>query len=686
MNFDVSIDIGGTFTDLYLRDSTGSTSAHKSPTTPENLTDGLFGAIEQAANAYDISVEELLTNTERFIHGTTVSTNAIIEDELAETALITTEGFHDMLRIREGGLHDNAFDWTIDHPEPYIPGSHVFTVPERINAEGEVEVPLAKEAILSVAEALRENGVEAVAVSLLWAHENPAHERLVHDVLTDALPGVHISLSHEVVPIIREYRRTSATCINASIHQLVNEYFESLETALNSRGFEQSPLIVTANGGVMHADEVANIPLWTVDSGPTMLPMGILDRIGSELNKHDIVAVDMGGTSLDISVTTDGEIPRSRDETIGDKHMIGIDKVKVHSVGAGGGSIVWVDEGGLIHIGPESAGSDPGPACYGRGGTRPTLTDICGILGFLNESVFLGGEMAIDLERSHTAVEREIASPLGLSTADAAHAVYATSIQYMVSEIEKLTIEQGLDTKRFVLSGGGGALGMFIVPIARALHVEDVLLPAEAGVVCAAGGLSAPIRRNFSMSFLADSRAVDQDGVNRTLEELETKARGFLDRANIAAEDRELRFYAEGRYATQVWELSFDLPDTRLTADNHTDVFEAFHRAHERTYGYRMDDPVEILYWGVEARTTHTTSISPDERATDSAAADAAYANRPTSFDGASIDTPRYAADALYPGHTVEGPAVIDASNTTIVVPPESSASITGYGSYHIKP
>ena len=688
MSFIACVDIGGTFTDLFLEADDGTTHSIKTPTTPGDLTAGLFDAFGKAADRYDMETDELLAETETLIHGTTIATNAIIEDTVSTTALICTAGHRDILTIREGGKAD-PYEWDLDYPEPYIPRSLTFGVDERISPEGDVLRELDESDCIAAIEAIRDREVDAVAVALLWAHQNPTHEQRIGELLETHAPDVEYALSSEVAPIIREYRRTSATAINASLHGVVDEYLLELDDDLTTRGYDGTPLIITANGGVMGIDEVARTPIWMVDAGPTMFPVAARTVVEAELGRDDVIALDMGGTSLDMGVVQGGTINRSREATVEGDHMLGIEKVAITSIGSGGGSIAWVDDGGLLHVGPESAGADPGPACYGRGGERPTVTDAALVLGYLNEEYFLGGDMDVDRTAAERALEAGIGDRLGLDALEAAHAVYAAANQNMVSGVREITIERGIDTRRFVLSGGGGALGTHAVAVARELRVEDVVLPRQAGVVSAVGGLTSDIRRDFSESAFTTAGDFDRSRVNAVLGTLEDRAQAFFERAGIPPDRQALSFFTEARYPNQVWELGVPLPVAQVGETDVPSLVEAFNAVHESTYGYRMpDSDVEFLSWRVEAtgENPDTSAVVTGAPPRDGSVEDAQHGRREAFFGDDRYDSPAYRAERLGPGATIDGPAFVAADTTTVVVPPGATLTVTDLGNYHLRP
>lgn len=686
MTYEVCIDIGGTFTDLYIRHGTGTADSFKAPTTSGDFTDGLFAVLQKAADAFDTTVRDLLAETERFVHGTTVSTNAIIEGETPKTALITTDGFQDVLWLRPE-IQIDTYEWS-PFPDPFIPRWLTYGVRERVTAEGQIETPLDEDQARDIIRRIKTEDVSAVAVSLLWSHANPTHEQKIGRLLDDIAPDLHYSLSHQVNPVIREHRRTSTTAIDAAVHDLVTAYLSRLSSELRSRGFDQSPLIITANGGVMGSDEVADRPVWTVDSGPTMLPVAARTVVDAELDRDNVIALDMGGTSLDMCVIRDGTIPRDTAAEIGDHYVLGIDKVGVHSIGSGGGSIAWVDEGDMLRIGPESAGADPGPVCYNQGNDQPTVTDAALVLGYLNPAYFLGGAMAIDRDAAETAITERIGDKLALDAEAAAFSIYGTTIQTMVNGIKDITIEQGIDPRNHVLSGGGGALGTFVVPVARELGVDEILIPAEAGVVSAIGGLSSEIRRDFVASEFTESSRFDTAAVNETLDELHAKANRFFERAGLSPTEGTVTVYVDARYPQQLTELQIELPALRIETGDVGRLVNRFHQIHEETYGYAMtDEPVEFLKWRIEASgPPKTRDIEPATLDTESMPGPEVTATRDAYFDGTTVAAAAYRSDELRRGNTIDGPAFVDDRNTTIVLPPESSARVTATGSYYIRP
>ena len=389
----LAVDTGGTFTDLLVEDETGDLAMFKAPTTPHDPIEGVMASLDNAARARGLSRRQLLANGDLFIHGTTHAINAIVTGNTARTAFLTTAGHPDILVFREGGRND-VFNFTVPYPEPYVPRALTFEVPERVMADGSVRTALDENAVVAIAARLREAKIEAVAVCLLWSIVNPAHETRVGELLAEHLPGVPVTLSHRVNPSLREYRRASSACIDASLKPLMSRYVGGMTERLREEGFAGRVLMVTSQGGVMDADDVAEAPVHLINSGPAMAPVAGWRYAASDRQVDTVVVADTGGTTFDVSVVRRGRIPRTRETWIGQAfrgHMTGLPSIDVKSVGAGGGSIASVDAAGLFTVGPRSAGAVPGPACYGRGGTDATVTDAALVLGYLDPDFFLAG-------------------------------------------------------------------------------------------------------------------------------------------------------------------------------------------------------------------------------------------------------------------------------------------------------
>ncbi|MCZ6844732.1 MAG: hydantoinase/oxoprolinase family protein, partial [Alphaproteobacteria bacterium] len=464
-------DTGGTFTDLIVEDDRGGLHMYKASTTPTDPVKGVLDALALAAVDMDLSLADLLAQGDMLIHGTTHAINAIITGNTAKTAFLTTAGHPDILVLREGGRIE-PFNFVAPYPEPYIPRALTFEVPERIDSAGGVHTPLDEGAVVAIAEELKARVVEAVAVCLLWSIYNPAHELRVGELLEEHLPGVPYSLSHQLNPALREYRRASSTAIDASLKPLMGRYLGGLTERLTEAGFSGRTLVLTSQGGMLDASDLAQKPIHAINSGPSMAPIAGRNYARLDSKAPNVIIADTGGTTYDVSLVRQGRIPLTKETWIGQPfrgHMTGFPSIDIKSVGAGGGSIAWVDAGGLLHVGPQSAGAVPGPVCYGAGGAEPTLTDACLTLGYVDPDYFLGGTMQLDAGAAAKAVEDKVANPLDVSVMEAAAAIVSVATENMVQAITDITVNQGIDPADSVLIGGGGAAGLNSVFIARRL-------------------------------------------------------------------------------------------------------------------------------------------------------------------------------------------------------------------------
>lgn len=683
MALEIAVDVGGTFTDVVLSDGEGRLGIFKSPTTAGHIVDGILDGLGLLAHHLGTTVGDVLGRCEAFSCGTTAATNAILEGAYARTALLCTEGFRDTLLIREGGKED-TYSIKIDYPPPYIPRRLTFGIRERIDAEGGVVVPLDEDQARQVLAEVRAAGVEAIAVCLLWSIANPVHERRLAALLDEACPGIPYSLSHRTMPSIREYRRTSATAIDASLKPLARRNIEELETRLRQAGLKGVLTLVTSSGGRTAGAEAVDRPIVLCLSGPSAAPeAGRHVGRAEALDPGNAIVVDMGGTSFDVSIVTGWDIPLHREGTIAGHHF-GVPSVAVKTIGAGGGSIARVDDAGFIHVGPHSAGAVPGPACYGRGGARATVTDANLVRGFLNPDTFAGGTMRLAPELARAAVGRDVAEPLGMSLDEAAALVALTVEQNMVAAIEDVTVRRGIDPREYAMVVGGAAAGLHAVPIARELGISRLVAPRTAGVLSAFGILVSDITSGFGRSFVTDSRRFDHDGANRVLGELKAEATAYLDRMAVPQAARELRFSVEARYRGQVWQLTLPLAEPRIAdAAALAAVLDDFHALHEKRYFVRSaGDPVEFVEWNVQAvgRLPSPPVVWPGNGAKNVSEALTAKRRAFLRECGGPVDISVYDGARLPAGGEVEGPAVIEMPLTALVLYPDTSARMSDAG------
>ena len=685
-----AVDTGGTFTDLVFEDDSGNLHMFKAETTPHDPVEGILAAVRTAADSMSISVEELLSQGELFIHGTTHAVNAIITGNTAKTAFLTTKGHPDMLVLREGGRLE-PFNFTIPFPEPYIPRALTFEVPERIGPDGRILVPLDERAVIEIIRRLKDLEVESVAVCLLWSTVNAAHENRIGELFVEHLPDVPYTLSNELNPILREYRRASSACMDASLKPIMSRYLGGLSNRLKETGFKGRLLMLTSKGGVMDFQDLAAAPIHAIGSGPSMAPIAGRHYAQVDATASTAIVADTGGTTFDVSLVRRGIIPMTPETWIGQRyrgHIVGFPSVDVKSVGAGGGSIAWVDEGGLLHVGPVSAGAVPGPACYGKGGTRPTVTDASLVLGYIDPTFFLGGAMRLEVENAAGAIEEEVARPLELDLLEAASAILRLATENMVGAIEEITIHQGIDPRNAVLVGGGGAAGLNSVAIARRLGCRTVIIPEVVAALSAAGALISDLNADYRALFYTATDNFDFDGVNATLDSLTAKCRAFIEGAGAGAVDQSIELYAEARYRAQIWEIDLPLRITHFREPKDIDqVREDFDRLHEEVFAFRdPDSDVQFVGWRATVR------CKLRDRDIGRLGKDKVYdAKTPPSrkayFNGTGmVDTPVALFEEMEPNVPLKGPAIIESPLTTVVIEPGSEVVRKESGSLVITP
>ena len=684
-----AVDTGGTFTDLVVETDDGGLRMYKAPTTPSDPVAGVLDTLENAAADMGESRAALLARGDMVIHGTTHAINAIVTGNTARTAFLTTKGHPDVLVFREGGRTE-PFNFTVPYPEPYVPRSLTYEIPERVAYDGSVSEPLDEKGVVAIIEELAAREIEAVGVCLLWSIVNPVHELRVGALLERHLPGVPHTLSHVLNPSLREYRRASSTCIDASLKPLMGDYLGGLEARLREAGFGGRVLVVTTQGGAMDAADMARAPIHSINSGPAMAPVAGRAYAQADSGADTAIVADTGGTTFDISLVRGGRIPWTRETWIGQPyrgHMTGFPAVDVKSIGAGGGSIAWVDEGGLLHVGPQSAGAVPGPVCYGAGGTEPAVTDAAVILGWIDPDYFLGGAMALDTAAAATAIETHVGRKLGLGLHEAAAAIMSVATENMVHAVEDITVNQGIDPREAVIVGGGGAAGLNAVALARRLGCKRVILPEVAAALSAHGALISDLRAEYGGTLYTSTADFDFNGVNALLESLEEKCRAFVEGPGAGSREQAIEFTAEARYPSQIWEIEVPLRDARIEDRRALERFvEDFHRVHEELFAFADEgSAIEAVGWRAKVRCRlrdgANLGVEGAGGGPEIAAARAVY------FPEAGRVEARVARfERMAPGETVAGPAIVESSFTTVVIDPGAVAERRASGSLLITP
>lgn len=685
MTYKIGIDVGGSFTDLVVTNDSSEINLFKAPSTPSAPAVGVQNLLKEAAHVYKKSLKEFLGETESIVHGTTISTNSVIQHKAAKIGLLVTKGFRHILYYREGGKKD-VFNLHMEHIEPYVPIYLTLPVDERMNCEGEVEIPLNEDSARQAICQLKKYGVEAIGVCFLWSIANPAHENRVGEIIEEEFPGIPYSLSHIVQPVIKEFTRCSSTAIDASLKPVVSEYCRALQEWLSENGFMHELLLIVATGGAMSITECVERPVYVVFSGPTVAPVaGLL--YGTERGFNSIINVDMGGTSFDVSAIVEGTALMTGMASVGD-FPTGVNSVEINSIGAGGGSIAWVDKGGLLHVGPISAGASPGPACYATGGDAPTVTDADIVLGYLNPNYFLGGKMKIDSTLSYKAIEEKVAKPLKIGVVEAAASISKVVNQDMVSAISLIVARHGIDPRRFLLVVAGGAGPTHAVWLAKEMNMKWVLMPKAAGNFCAIGMMNADLRFDNLQSYYTESLKFDVKTVNKILEGLETRGRLSLDAAEAPESKRIFEYSAEARYPGQIHTLSVPLPDSRLRDDTLPQLMKNFHDIHEKRYmTAERDCYIEFQNWRVAA-TCITSKVSFKDQplgSEDPSKALKGYRKVYFTESLGFMNTPVYDGNKLTYGNKIEGPAIIEEFTCTPVIPPDTSIVVTKWGDYYME-
>jgi N-methylhydantoinase A len=681
--FVACVDIGGTFTDLVLHSEDSGLEIFKAPTTPGEFERGFIDAFRLAAEAHGRSLERFLAEVSLIVHGTTVSTNALVEGKVAPVGLICNAGHPDVLTLRESP-RKRAFTTHINYPPPFVPRSRTCEVRGRIDALGGERQALVEQDVVDAVGHLKRCGVEAIAVCLFWSIVNPAHERRVREIVEREWPGIPITLSHELNPIPREYRRMISTAINASLHPIVSGYVTKLADVLRGAGYRQELLIANCVGGMMPPEEIIRRPIYSVMSGPTLAPIA-----GMHLTTADnVIVVDMGGTTFDVSALRERQLVITPEATFG-MEMLGIPKVDVRSVGAGGGSIAWVDPGGLLRVGPHSAGARPGPACYGRGGSEATVTDANVVLGIIDPDYFLGGRMKLERGRAEQAVGR-IAAELKTSLVEAAYAIHTTTNHNMINAIEDITVNEGIDPRESFLISGGGATACHIGEMARILGIKHFMVPKLAAGLSAYGGLLSDVRWEESATLHLTSRDFDAPRASRLLGELRRRGDAFLGRTGFAEDKRRFEFSFQGRYLYQSWdiEVPFELSGGTLAQSDLARLLAAFHRTHERIYTIKDEsDVVEFTTWKVRAIGDTGGAGRRGRPPVAGAAAPAPKARRKVYLGvaGGMTEIPVYDGRATGPGSRIAGPAVLEEPTTTFLLLPGQAAGVDSHGNYLVE-
>jgi N-methylhydantoinase A len=672
--FRIGIDVGGTFTDLVAVDDDGGVTITKAASTPADPSIGVMAGLGRLADAVGLEVATMLAQTERIVHGTTVATNALLERKGARVGLLTTAGHRDVLEMREG-LKDDRYDLRQPPPEPLVPRQLRLGVRERLRADGRIETPLDSASLTAAIEELARQGVEAVAICFLHAYRDPRHERLAADAVRAAMPDAYVSPSSEVFPQIKEYERVCTTVVNAYVGPALERYLTRLASRLREAGFASAVLIIQSHGGVATIPDSVRLAAGAVLSGPAGGVAGSRHAVRLT-GERNLLLFDMGGTSTDVSLVVEGAAQIASDRRLAGQR-VGLQALDIVSVGAGGGSIARVDAGGVLHVGPESAGAEPGPACYGRGGAEATVTDANLVLGMLDPDNFLGGRARLDLAAAQAAVDR-LAQALGVERMAAAEGIQRVINTRMAEGIRLVSVRRGVDPRRFAILAFGGAAGLHVSDLARQLGLGRVIVPRLAAVLSAWGMLTSDLRYEVARSHVGDASRLDAAALRGLYAELEAEGRDRLAGAGFDGRVRVARS-ADMRYGEQIFEVNVDLegidwePERLLQR-----LADAFHRRHEQLYTYALPDQEAVL---VNARVAVIGELPSPPREPDLSprAPSEPSARRRIYLDGWQ-PVPTFEVEALAPGQTIAGPAIVESPTTTVLLRPGDLARTTPIG------
>ena len=689
-SYRLGVDIGGTFTDATLIDAaTGEMRICKVASTPDDPSRGFVDAVQRILREGGVAPESVAY----LVHGTTVATNSIIEGKLAPSGFVTTEGFRDMLEIARQ-IRPSLYDVHFEKPPPLVPRHLCYGIPERLDARGEVVVPLDEDALRATAQELSSTGIESLAVCFLHSYVNDVHEKRAGEILKEVLPGVRVSLSSDVAPEFREYFRATTTIINAGIQPIVARYLDRIEHRLRETGLMAELLIMQSSGGVFTFSAAAEKPVYMVESGPAA---GVIATsfLGTTLDYSNLISFDMGGTTAKTGMIRDGAAGVTKDYEVGSAatsvehgakasgYPIRTAVLDLVEIGAGGGSIAWVDSGGVLRVGPRSAGADPGPAAYGKGGNEPTITDANLVLGRIDPHSFLGGELELDVAAARHAIETKCARPLGMDVIQVAHGIVEIANAAMTGALRRISVQRGYDPRDFVLVGFGGAGPLHANRLADELAIPTTLIPMSPGIFSAMGLLVTDLKHEYSATHVRPIADVAPAELEAEFKRLESQGRSALRRERV--EDENVRFVRQLdlRYVGQSYELTLPTGSETWSADQLERLCEVFHREHERAYGFDAPgEPIELVHLRLTAIGSITKPRLRESTGADMDVAGTRVATRAVYFAEGNGFTqcPVYDRYQLGTGMLLDGPAIVTEMDSTTLIHPHYQARVDHFG------
>ena len=684
MKYKIGIDVGGTFTDFLLAYEDGTTQIYKVLTTPDDPSIGLITGLERMAEDRSLSLKKFIRDVDTIVHGTTVTTNAVLTYRGAKTGLLTTEGLRDTLEMRRG-IREEQYNNRFTNAQPLVPRRLRYPIRERVDYQGEVITPIALEDVKEAAKLFTEEGIEAIAICFMNSFANKDHEEVAAQIIREKLPGTYLTVSSTLLPSIRFYDRISTTVLNSYVGPILRKYLTSLLGRLEHIGFKGVLLIMQSNGGVVSPEIAIDNAVVTLLSGPAGGPVAGITYTGVQGYK-DCITVDMGGTSFDAAliknqtplVTTEGEINRLR---------LALPMLNIVTIGAGGGSIGWIDEGGLLRMGPQSAGAKPGPACYDLGGEWPTCTDADLLLGYLDKEYFAGGKLPLSEEKAVSAIKTHIADKLGMDAVEAAAGMVHVINVNMAAGVREVSVKRGEDPREFPLVVAGGAGPNHACMIALELEIPILIIPKESSIFCAAGMLMSDLQHNFVRTHVSPLEKLNPKKLRQLFEEMEKEGIDLLKGEHIPRNRIEFNYSIDMRYVKQYHEVTVTVTREEVHRGNLDAMAKKFHPEHNRLYGYCLEEvgtPIEVINFRL---TCIGRTNKPRFRKKKYSGADPSFAfkkNRKVYLPGKKKfqPVPVFDGDRLKYGNKIEGPAMIEQVNTTTFVSPEFSVLCDAYGSF----
>jgi len=682
MAFRVGIDVGGTFTDAISVDDKGFTQTGKAPTTPRDLTIGTMNVIDILAGRNNLDRRQFLSQVSTIVHGTTTGTNIIATRVGPKMGLLCTKGHRDVIQFRRV-TKDNMYDWRVDFPEVLVPRYLRVEIEERIDARGNVRVPLNEESVHKAVAYLKKLKVESIIVALLFSFLDHSHERRVAEIVGQDYSEADVTISSDILTAVGEYERTSTAIINAFIAPAIHKYTKKITLLLEREGFKGQFLYIQNNGGVETAEIAMEKPATLAMSGPAAGPSAAI-TIGKLHGVDNLLSIDMGGTSLDLGIIGKGT-SLIKTESLIEEHRFSLPVIDVTSIGAGGGSVAWFDVTNTLRVGPKSAGADPGPACYGSGGEEATVTDADVILGYISPEYFLGGEMKLHKDLAEKALKEKIADRLGVSVQEAAAAIYKVINSVMANTVSYTITRRGLDPRDFYLCVGGAAGAVHAVQIARELCVDRVFIPKYAPIYCAFGMLGVNLKHDYSRFYSVPVQALDLERVKQLYQDMEQEGLTVLAKEEIPESQRELVGMMTVKYYGQYRGIDVEWPSKTITMEAINEGLAAFHRKHNDLYGYADENyPLEIMGFGLTAIGKLPPINLQKIKAGSKDVGQALKGVRDAYFEesGGYTETRIYDGDKMLAGNLLEGPCVVEERMTNVVIPPGYRMQVDEYGNY----